>query len=245
MKVPLNIEDEIYNRYASLHFSRVHNVKELAKEYERFEVYYRYNYIPLMPTNKESQIFDLACGFGHFLYFLKENGYINSVGIDSSKECFNITKAAGLSVINADLFDWLENNEADVIIANDVVEHMSKAEFEKFLFYCHRSLKSGGRLIIKAPNAANPITGCAARYIDYTHKESFTELSLSAALKVYFTNTIILGQNIYVFYRNPLNYIGMIATSATDLIFRLLSILYGQTELKIFKKSLISLSIKS
>lgn len=65
-----------------------------------------------------------------------------------------------------------------------------------------------------------------------------------ACLRVYFKKNKIFGQNLFVFYRNPLNYVGILEQFICDKIFAALSYLYGQPELKIFKKSIISVSYK-
>jgi 2-polyprenyl-3-methyl-5-hydroxy-6-metoxy-1,4-benzoquinol methylase len=238
-KIP-SLEEEIYRRYGTLHFSSVH--RNIRKEYASFRRYYAGNYEEWLPQAKDARVVDLACGFGHFLDFLRSAGYTNYLGVDASEECIQQCLSENLEAEKCDIFAWLESNRADVIVANDVLEHLSREALDRFMFQAARALNSGGRLLVKVPNSANPITGPAARYIDYTHHTSFTELSLRAMLMVHFQRAEVRGQNLFVFYENPLNYLGMAGQAIFDSIFRALSILYGQRELKIFKKSLIAMA---
>lgn len=237
-----NLETAIYENYYKLHFSSAH--KNVVCEYLKYFPYFKKNYEKFLPENKDARVVDLACGVGHFVYFLKNAGYQNSLGVDASPECIEICKRNGLAVEHSDLFTWLKNNKCDAIIANDVLEHLDREQLDEFFYLAHQSLNSGGVLMIKVPNAANPITASGLRYIDYTHKTSFTELSLMAVLRVYFSKNTVFGQNIFVYYKNPLNYLGMFGQFLFDKLFRVLNFLYGQPELKIYKKSILSVSYK-
>ncbi|MCI5163823.1 MAG: class I SAM-dependent methyltransferase [Candidatus Electrothrix sp. AX5] len=73
-------------------------------------------------------------------------------------------------------------DEYDVIAMNDVLEHIDKDQLVFFLQALHKSLKPGGRIIVKTINSAYPLSH-AARYLDLTHTISFHEKSLTQLLR--------------------------------------------------------------
>jgi SAM-dependent methyltransferase len=138
------------------------------------------------PQNLQAKMLDLGCGSGTFISFLKEAGYANVTGIDTSLE--QVIKAQALNipgVKQGDLFDTLQDADAeslDVIIAFDVIEHMTKPELLTLADEIYRVLKPQGRWVIHAPNAEAPFGACV-RYADWTHEQAFTKESLNQVLK--------------------------------------------------------------
>ena len=43
---------------------------------------YNHNYSSYLPTKKDSPILEIGCSTGTFLSYLKQSGYVNTVGID-------------------------------------------------------------------------------------------------------------------------------------------------------------------
>jgi 2-polyprenyl-3-methyl-5-hydroxy-6-metoxy-1,4-benzoquinol methylase len=141
-------------------------------------------YRKFLPANKNARILDLGCGMGHFLCFLRTEGYTNYWGIDKSPALVhfsqnNVTKRVSV----ADVFDYLKGGGVfDVIVANDFVEHIPKSKTLNLLTSIYDSLESDGLLLVKTPNMSNPF-GLRFRYIDYTHEQGFTEESLGHILR--------------------------------------------------------------
>lgn len=78
-------------------------------------------------------------------------GYAKSViGIDISEECVAFLREKGYNVklANAENFDL--NQKFDVIVAADLIEHLSN--FGCFLESAQKHLKDGGLLILSTPN---------------------------------------------------------------------------------------------
>ena len=136
-----------------------------------------------MPENKNIKILDIGCGAGHFLYFLKETGYTNYFGIDISEEQIEFCREnVSKDVAVADGFEFLKGNKNfNLIVLNDVLEHIAKERLFEFLELVRRALESGGKLMIKVPNMANPFS-MQIRYCDITHDIGFTQSSLEQAL---------------------------------------------------------------
>ena len=123
---------------------------------------------------------------GHFLNFLEIGGYKNYLGVDISEENIEFCKKNGFNVERGNIFNFLKNSpdSYDAIIMNDIIEHLEKPEILNVLEIIFKKLNTGGRLIIKTPNASNPIMASSSRYYDFTHELLFTEESLSQVLKI-------------------------------------------------------------
>jgi hypothetical protein len=129
---------------------------------------------------------------------------------------------------------------------NDIIEHLEKYEILDLLKNIFKKLNVGGRLIIKAPNASNPIMASSSRYCDFTHELLFTEESMSQVLQISgFTQISIYPQDLFVFYYNPLNYLAKLCNFLLNGIFRILFRFYGRIPPpKIFTKNIIAVAIK-
>ena len=236
---------KIYDKYITTHFVAVHK-----KDNCGFETYYRYfkkNYFKHLPENKDLNILDIGCGMGHFLYFLGKEGYKNCLGIDISKENIEFCKEKKFNVKLCDAFEFLteKTKHFDLIVMNDLIEHFNKQEIIEILELVNKNLVQYGKVIIKTLNASNPILANSGRYIDFTHEISFTEESLSQVLRVCgFKDVRIHPQDIYIFYKNPLNYLAKYISKFLNSIFRLLFLLYGRKTTNIFTKSIIGIGVK-
>lgn len=157
----------------------------LAKgEFELYSKVAKKKFLPFLPEKKSAKILDVACGSGHFLYFLKKEDYQNIKGIDISKAQLEAAKKMGVSDVElADLFAYLPKHVGayEMVIANDIIEHLTKDEVFNFLDAIYAALMPGGRVLISAPNAS-ALFGSSAVYIDFTHELGFTPTSLTHVL---------------------------------------------------------------
>lgn len=175
---------EIYDTYLEVQFARVNELSE--KQYKGAAKSYEAMYGRFMPANKSSKILDIGCGAGHFLYYLKKEGYTNYRGIDISKQQVDFVKQNITENVElADAFEFLEGKEklCDLIVVNDLLEHIPKDMIIKFLKLIYSSLKNDGIVMIKTLNMVNPFA-LRSRYMDITHEIGFTEHSLYEVLKV-------------------------------------------------------------
>ena len=150
------------------------------KEYQEHSIFYKSNYQRFLPLSKSAAIIDIACGAGHFLYYLSKAGYSNYCGIDISREQVEFCRNnISDKVIEADVFSFLadKENAYDAITANDFLEHINKDTVVDFLSLAYRALRPGGRIILKTPNMGNPFA-LRLRYTDFTHEIGFAEKSL-------------------------------------------------------------------
>ena len=124
------------------------------------------------------------------------------------------------------------------IFCEQELNHLTKPEILVFLRLCHESLKPGGTLIVHALNGANPITGAEALAQNFDHYNTFTEYTLRQILEHSgFRETRVIPLNLYVFYKNPFNWVAWAAASFLTLLFRAAFVLYGKTN-RIFTKKI-------
>jgi len=127
---------------------------------------------------------DLGCGYGSFLYFLREAGYRNTAGVDVSLEQVETARKLGVdNVFHSDCVDFLERHpdEFDCLTAIDLLEHFRKEEILALLEAIRHSLRPGGSLLLRMPNGDGPF-GAKILYSDFTHEMAFTPSSIRQVL---------------------------------------------------------------
>jgi 2-polyprenyl-3-methyl-5-hydroxy-6-metoxy-1,4-benzoquinol methylase len=220
--------------------------KDVEKGYDLFCKFYKSNYREYAPNNRESRILVISCGPGYFVNLLKKEGYSNVLGIDSDPNKVKFAVQKGLNCKTEYAFEFLgiNKNQFDVIVAEQEINHLTKEEILRFLKLCWNNLNENGTLIVHSLNGANPITGAEALAQNFDHFNTFTEYSLRQILQhANFCAIKIIPLNLYVFYTNPLNYIGMLFEKFNSLFFRLNFILYGKSD-RIFTKKIAAICRK-
>lgn len=244
----MNWKQRIYDSYMSNGFQDSHS---MVKEFELHSKYFKKNYLKFMPQNKNCRILELGCGMGQFYYFCNNLGYKNYVGIDASGENVDFVKkslGAESNVFEGDIMKFLSSadfqEKYDVVILNDVIEHLTKSEIFEVLDGVYKLLNENGVFMIKTPNMSNPFVSTAGRYIDFTHEIGFTEKSMSQILRATgYRDIKIVGTDIYVL--NPIiSLIARIISKIINVFLYLFSALYGRTSLKIFEKDILAVAKK-
>lgn len=234
---------EIYDTYFDSNYRRLSD--QSKKGYDDNAKMYGAYYERFLPVNKDAKILDIGCGTGFFLYFLKKKGYTNYYGIDISKQQIEVCKEKITKDVElVDALDYLnDKNEIwDLIVMNDILEHIPKIKLMKFLKLVHNSLKQGGTVIVKVPNMANPL-GLRSRYIDITHELGFTEDSLYEVLNATgFCNIGLHPTNYPV--KSIKSFIGKTFQSIVHRGIRLLCYLQGYGMPKILTPNLIAVAKK-
>ncbi len=143
---------------------------------------------------------DLGCGKGEWLTWMAGKGFRTLTGVDGSESDLFIARShdpSGVHWVQADLIDHLEAHPGsyDLLHAKDVIEHMTKEEFIRFLLAAHRALRPSGRLWLLTFNAQSPLSA-ATRYGDFTHESGHTPASLAQCLRACgFTRLCISGRH--------------------------------------------------
>jgi 2-polyprenyl-3-methyl-5-hydroxy-6-metoxy-1,4-benzoquinol methylase len=178
----MDYRTRLYGHYVSTHFASLRNIS--IEAFERQRLAFKGYFGSFLPTDKNSTILDIGCGYGSFLYFLQKEGYRAARGVDISPEQVEAARRLGLAnVYCGDIVEFLQKHleEFDCITAFDVIEHFPKEEILPLLDTISRALKLGGTLILLTPNAEGPFFG-AIRYGDFTHSLAFTKASIAQIL---------------------------------------------------------------
>lgn len=238
----LNVE-QAYAHYLSTHFGG--DIREGEESFYLQERYFRKNYLPHLPQDRQARIVDLGCGLGHFIFFLQRAGYRNIRGVDIGRECVDFCRARGFPVVEDDIVNYLDTLRApvDAFILNDVLEHQTKDLLWVMLELIRDRLVPGGTLLVKVPNVAHPLLGTDSRYLDITHEVGFNENSLEQALLMAgFTDIHVFGPDIYVTRNALLNASARTAAALLDRLFRIVFRLYGRTETTVFRKNILAVA---
>ena len=213
---------------------------DIEKGYSTFGTFYKHNYLKYFPSDKKSKILVISCGPGYMVNLLNQIGYSDVLGIDSMEEKIQPALSRHLNCRTTRAFDFLEENENpfDVIFCEQEINHLTKDEILLLLDFCKKNLIKGGLLIIHSLNGANPIVGAENFALNFDHYNTFTEASLVEVLEFSkFHNIKVIPLKLYVFFKNPLNYVGMFADAFLNLLFRLLFTFYGK-KTNIFSKKI-------
>jgi SAM-dependent methyltransferase len=182
----------------------------------------------------------ISCGPGYFVKLLRDEGYANVLGIDSFPEKIAHAQQHGLNCRVARAFGFLDANREpyDVIVAEQEINHLTKPEILQFLNLCRANLVPSGLLIVHGVNGAHPIVGSESRWGNFDHYNAWTPYSLQQVLEHGgFRDVEVFPLNLYVFYANPLNYVGLLWDRLTTLFFRFCFIMVGKSN-RLFSKKI-------
>jgi nucleoside-diphosphate-sugar epimerase/SAM-dependent methyltransferase len=214
--------------------------EDIEKGYAKFAKFYKRNYFKYITKNKNIRTLVVSCGAGYFVELMQKEGYTDVLGIDSDPEKVQVAKKRGLNCRVENAFPFLRNNKDpfDLIFAEQEINHLTKEEVLKFLKLCRNNLKTDGILVVHSLNGANPITGSEALSQNFNHYNTFTEYSLRQIfMHSGFEKIKVFSLNLYIFFENPLNYVGLVLNAVLNSIFKMSFIFYGKKN-KIFSKKI-------
>jgi SAM-dependent methyltransferase len=170
-----DFRDGLYARYAS-----TFKVERGAASYDWWD----HKLLPLLrDVPSRSPILDLGCGDGGFLAYLRQRGFSDARGIDVSAEQVALARARGVDATACDVFEALGNRAtAQVIVAMDVLEHLTRDELMRLAPLLFDALLPGGRVLIQTANGAGLLSGQVA-HGDLTHLTILTPESLGQLLR--------------------------------------------------------------
>jgi SAM-dependent methyltransferase len=117
-------------------------------------------------------IVDLGCGRGELLLLLKAKG-VAARGIEGNAQAVRECREAGLDVVQGDLVDFLraeQEGSLGAIVAIQVAEHLPPAALQSMLTEAHRSLRSGGLLLLETVNPRSVVGFLEVFNRDLTHE---------------------------------------------------------------------------
>lgn len=168
-------------RYIPEYFSNSDD--EIVKEHED-----RYSSISKLVTDKV--VLDAACGSGYGSFEISKYAK-NVIGIDISSDSIEYAKnnylARNLSFNVSSVTEMpFSNNEFDVVVSFETIEHISEDQQILFLKQIKRVLKEDGILIISTPDKLN--YSDKMNYINEFHIKEFYEKEFYEFLSLFFRN---------------------------------------------------------
>ena len=141
---------------------------------------------PWLPKDRQAKILDFGCGWGHQLLGLWCAGYKDIEGVELVPEqAATAVRCAGdraaITCMDGREFLAEKKNLYDLIILNDVLEHIPTGEAVPLLQLIREALRPGGTVALRVPNMAN-VVAPYSRYLDITHVAGYTEFSLMQLL---------------------------------------------------------------
>lgn len=125
-----------------------------------------------------SRIYEIGCGAGFTIQFLKERGW-SVTGIDPSDYSLQWSERLGFSLIQAFFAGGLLT-DADLILCNDVFEHVRNvAQFSRDVW---TSLRPGGTFCFSTTNSTQSIAIGDVSMFEHQHVNMFTARSIQLLL---------------------------------------------------------------
>ena len=221
--------------------------KDVESGFNSFAAYYRANYLGRLPHDRNARILVISCGPGYLVNVLAQAGYKSVVGIDSDPAKIEYARKRGLPCEVSEAFPYLERSRGlfDVIVPEQELNHLTHEETIEFLQLCSAALRPGGRVIVYAMNGANPFVGAENLAHNIDHFYIVTEYSLTQLLELGgFRDVRPFALKLYVFWKNPLNYVGLAVTSVLELMMRIMFMMYGK-KVRVLSKKVAAEAIKA
>jgi SAM-dependent methyltransferase len=219
---------------------------DVESGYRSFLAYYRANYMRHLPEDQAARILVISCGPGYLVDMLTQAGYTNVQGIDSDPAKVSHATRRGLNCEVAEAFPFLERitGAYDAIVPEQELNHLTIAETIEFLRLCNGALRPGGRVVVYAMNGANPLVGSENVAHNIDHFYNVTEHSLTQLMQLGgFVDIRPFALKLYVFWKNPLNYVGLAVTTVLEAIYRVIFKMYGK-KVTILSKKIAAVAIK-
>ncbi len=122
----------------------------------------------------KSKVLEVGFGNGELLAYLSARDH-KVVGVEINTHLVERAAKSGYEAYAGLIADIpeLQTQKFDLIIALDVVEHMTYAELNTLFSWARSHLNTGGRLVLRFPEGASPF-GLAYQNGDFTHVSILT-----------------------------------------------------------------------
>ena len=220
------------------------SARALELEFSKRAKWYRAMLGKYLPTDRSSKCLDVPCGFGNFLYFLRQQGFSQSIGYDLDPNQIRLARMLNLPAIEGDAFSILvgKRNEYACITSLDFLEHLSKNRALEFVAACKAALIPGGVLIVRTPSADGPF-GAHDLSNDLTHQWAPTANVLQHIFEMHgFSNVRILDERPQPY--KLLNWIRLFSFYAFRAVASLCCTLLGELPPRVWSRSMWGIGIK-
>jgi 2-polyprenyl-3-methyl-5-hydroxy-6-metoxy-1,4-benzoquinol methylase len=181
---PRGYRDRIYGQYVSAFKGRPAPEK-LVPALRRQARFFDHLLAPVLAGGRPRDGLEVGCGPGHFLFWARERGFPSVQGFDLSAEQIEAARALGLDAEVAGYREFFPRcgKTFDLIVALDVIEHLTRDEVFEFLDLCWAALRPGGMLFLTTPNGAALRPGPVS-YGDLTHETIFSPQTMELVLRL-------------------------------------------------------------
>lgn len=215
------------NQLSETHWTRI---------FEQQSLWYRTFFKGLLPQNKAAKIFDIPCGNGNLLYFLRKEGYTNIRGLDIDAGRVDAAQKLKLAAEVADALTIIKTEkDVDVIFSLDFLEHLEKDMAIEYIRDCSKALKPGGLFIARMP-VTDSLMGTYDLYNDFTHKWSAHAGVIAHIIGLSGFSDVQIKDERPVLYK-PLNYIRLVVFKILSTLHNLYLSLLGFPKLTIWSRS--------
>jgi|ERR1017187_5703851 2-polyprenyl-3-methyl-5-hydroxy-6-metoxy-1,4-benzoquinol methylase len=149
---------------------------------------------------KEINALEIGYGNGSFIQFLLNNGS-RIEGIEIQEPLLDAAKAKGIPVHSS--INDVACGPYDLIVAFDVLEHLTIEELKSLFLKCRSLLKEKGAMVFRFPNA-DSFAGMGAQNGDFTHITAIGQTKLQQIVEPIglrierFESEIIYPEKIFV-----------------------------------------------
>jgi 2-polyprenyl-3-methyl-5-hydroxy-6-metoxy-1,4-benzoquinol methylase len=141
-----------------------------------------------------AKIFEMGFGQGSFLKWSKERGFV-PFGTEINSDLVELALKNNYDVCHSseDIKAKIANQKFNVVVAFDVLEHLTKNEIIEFLQFAKQILAPGGQVVVRFPNGQSPF-GRYYQYGDPTHVSVLSRVIIEQlALRVGFK--VLIAKN--------------------------------------------------
>jgi 2-polyprenyl-3-methyl-5-hydroxy-6-metoxy-1,4-benzoquinol methylase len=114
----------------------------------------------------KGKLLDVGCNEGRGLEFYKGNGF-EAQGLELNSHAANVARSKGFIVYGSTLEDFEQNQQFDVIVLSNVLEH--SLDPSQMLAAIYRLLNPGGIVCISCPNSQSWLRKIFGRYWSNWH----------------------------------------------------------------------------
>lgn len=200
----MQYREVLYSNYHSTQSGRASGT-DAASLFKREARQFGREILPLLQhLDKSAVIFDMGCGSGSLLHVLQQAGYTGAYGMDISPEQVAMAASMGVSsVTEGDALAYVAGVEQqfDVLLGMDIIEHFTKNELTTLLQHIHKSLKPGGFAVFRTPNLDAPLATVFANG-DFTHENYLNASSAQQVCMACGFNSVSVSPGV-MFIENP------------------------------------------
>lgn len=156
-------------------------------QYQNAEKIYEYINSSIEEELSNLSIFEVGCGYGGLLWYFKERGCKKVQGCEIDGDAAEYAKARGLDVIETDIANSTLDYDPDIIIFDDVLEHL--VEPKNVIEYVSNIQDNGSYVYIELPGIKrlSPLhranDGDFLKYIHIAHTHHFSARTLSMLMR--------------------------------------------------------------